>query len=153
MRAERQTKVIVRQEDRCNTEQCNEQAYKAVYKLRVPVHKEHNYQCRKQQAAEYCRPELYNAVKVPEHKQIEQSIQRFNYSVSRGDLCSAGMAFSFKTAPADYRYKITLSDFSTAGHAVRVPFDKALVQRQPVDANVKKASDTGSENKYKHIND
>lgn len=153
MRAERQTKVIVRQEDRCNTEQCNEQAYKAVYKLGVPVHKEHNYQCRKQQAAEYCRPELYNAVKVPEHKQIEQSIQRFNYSVSRGDLCSAGMAFSFKTAPADYRYKITLSDFSTAGHAVRVPFDKALVQRQPVDANVKKASDTGSENKYKHIND
>ena len=153
MRAERQTKVIVRQEDRCNTEQCNEQAYKAVYKLGVPVHEEHNYQCREQQAGEYCRPELYNAVKVPEHKQIEQCVQSLDYSVSWGDLCSAGMAFSFKTAPADYRYKITLSDFSTAGHAVRVPFDKALVQRQPVDANVKKASDTGSENKYKHIND
>lgn len=83
MRAERQTKVIVRQEDRCNTEQCNEQAYKAVYKLGVPVHEEYYDQRREQQAGEYCRPELYNAVKMPKYKQVEQCVQSLDYSVSR----------------------------------------------------------------------
>ena len=153
MRAYRKLKVFVSQEDRGNSENCNKQTYKAVYKLSVPVHEEYYDQCREQQAAKNCRPQVYNTVKMPEHKQVEKCIQCLNNRVSWRDFSPAGMTLSFKTAPADYRDKITLPDFGSAGHTVRIALDKAFIKRQSVNAHVKKASYTSTENKYKHIND
>jgi hypothetical protein len=61
------------------------------------------------------------------------------------------MAFAAQQTPADNRYKIAFSDRSSAGHAVGIAFDKALTQRQTIDANVQEAADTYAEDKNKHV--
>ena len=115
---------------------CYENADVGGDQLSVPIHEEHHDKCGEDQGGQDEIQRVKEYVGLIGNEYPHKSVQCFDYSVAGGDLSSAGTAFAFQQAPADYRDKVPALDLGAAGHAVRIALDKRFFLWQAVDADI-----------------